>query len=183
MFSSGFGASAVQVNIAIFGVEQIRDRTDTQQYFDKYYAAVNIGGLMAFAILAYVQQNISYFLGYAIPAGFLVLAFILFACGWKFYVQNSTEDSLMSNFFPVIRNAFSMWREHRENRNRDLLSLTNDYQSKSFLDYAKISNQGKYIDRIVDDIKSLQRILAVFLLLIPYWLVYIQVIRSEKTRQ
>lgn len=184
---TGFGASAVQANIAIFGVEQVRDRNDTRQYFDKYYAAVNTGGLVAFAILAYVQQNICYFLGYVIPAGFLVLAFVLFLSGFKFYVFNSTGESLMSHFFPVIRNAFSTWRKYRENpldtnddrQNSNLFGLfrgsSHEYPSKTFLDYAKISNEGKYLDRIVDDIKSLRRIIIIFLLLIPYWLVYIQI--------
>jgi hypothetical protein len=59
--------------------------------------------------------------------------------------------------------------------NSDQLSLTSSGQSSSFLDYAKISNQGQFIDRVVDDIKSLRRIIVVFLLLIPYWLVYFQV--------
>ncbi|CAF4454763.1 unnamed protein product, partial [Adineta steineri] len=54
-------------------------------------------------------------------------------------------------------------------------SLTTSGQSWSFLDYAKISNQGKFLDRVVDDIKSLRRIIIVFLLLIPYWLLYFQI--------
>ncbi|CAF4400682.1 unnamed protein product, partial [Rotaria sordida] len=97
---------------------------------------------------------------------------------------------------PVFINAFQTWRKHQQNKqtlitsrrpsnsstlssyqieNSDQLSSTTSNQSWSFLDYAKIPNQGRFIDRIVDDIKSLRRIILVFLLLIPYWLVYFQV--------
>jgi hypothetical protein len=49
-----------------------------------------------------------------------------------------------------------------------------DQQVSTFLDYAKAMNDGKYIDRIVDDVKSLRGAFAIFILLIPYWLIYDQ---------
>ena len=97
---------------------------------------------------------------------------------------------------PVVTNAFQTWKKYRRytqtlNNNRrssnpsvlvsdqietsEQLSVTMSEQSWSFLDYAKISNQGRFLDRIVNDIKSLRRIIIVFLLLIPYWLLYFQV--------
>jgi len=195
-FYSAIGIGAVQANMAIFGAEQVREQKATRQYFDKYYAAVNTGGLIAFGFIAYAQQNDSYFIGYVVPAGLLIIALIFFLIGYKFYIHVQPVDSVISNFIPVIINAFQIWRKNRqnaqvevpngrtsdrsrllggENGNSERFSLTTSEQSWSFLDYAKISNQGKYLDRIVDDIKSLRRIIIVFLLLIPYWLIYIQV--------
>ena len=168
----------------------------TTQYFDKYYAAVNTGGLIAFGFIAYAQQNDSYFIGYIVPAALLIIALIFFLIGYKFYIHIQPHDSVISNFIPVIINAFQTWRKHRRNaqtlgtnrrssdssrllsdqiENSEQLSLTTSGQSSSFLDYAKISNQGRFLDRVVDDIKSLRRIIVVFLLLIPYWLLYFQV--------
>jgi peptide/histidine transporter 3/4 len=183
--------------MAVFGAEQVREQKATRQYFDKYYAAVNTGGLVAFAFIAYAQQNDSYFIGYVVPAGLLIMALIFFLIGYQFYTHIQPHDSVVSNFIPVVINAFQTWRKHRRNlqasinnrrstttfsglvtdqlENSDQLSLTSNGQSSSFLDYAKISNQGQFIDRVVDDIKSLRRIIVVFLLLIPYWLVYFQV--------
>jgi peptide/histidine transporter 3/4 len=182
--------------MAVFGAEQVREQKATTQYFDKYYAAVNTGGLVAFAFIAYAQQNDSYFVGYVVPASLLLLALILFLIGYKFYIHVQPHESVISNFIPVFINAFQTWRKHRRDRqtlittgrssksstsvddqigNSDQLSLTTSGQAWSFLDYAKISNQGRFLDRVVDDIKSLRRIIAVFLLLIPYWLLYFQV--------
>jgi hypothetical protein len=85
----------------------------------------------------------------------------------------------MSNFIPVIINAFQTRRKHLQDAQ---IAATNGRSSdpsngqlRSFLDYAKKINQGKFLDRIVDDIKSFRRIIVVFLLLIPYWLIYMQV--------
>ena len=45
----------------------------------------------------------------------------------------------------------------------------------SFLDYAKHRYGGIFHDALVDDVKQLKKIFAVFAVLIPYWLVYFQV--------
>ncbi|CAF1488783.1 unnamed protein product [Adineta steineri] len=193
---TAIGVGAVQANMAVFGAEQVREQKATTQYFDKYYAAVNTGGLIAFAFIAYGQQNDSYFIGYIIPTVLLIIALILFLIGYKFCIHVQPHDSVISNFLPVLINAFQNWRKHRRNNqilssnrrysnssnlsenridNSDQLSLTTSGQSWSFLDYAKISNQGKFLDRVVEDIKSLRRIIIVFLLLIPYWLLYFQI--------
>ncbi|CAF1102360.1 unnamed protein product [Rotaria sp. Silwood1] len=193
---TAIGVGAVQANMAVFGAEQIREQKATRKYFDKYYAVINTGGLIAFAFIAYAQQNDSYFIGYTVPTALLIIAFILFLVGYKFYIRIPPHDSVISNFIPVFINAFQAWRKHQQNlqtsiskrrssesstlldyqtESNDELSLSASNHSWSFLDYAKLSNQGRFIDRTVDDIKSLRRIIVVFLLLIPYWLVYFQI--------
>lgn len=199
IFPSAIGIGAVQANMAVFGAEQIREQKATRKYFDKYYAVVNAGGLIAFAFIAYAQQNDSYFTGYAVPTGLLIVAFLLFLIGYKFYIHIKPYDSVMGNFIPVLINAFQTRRKLRKSKqlkhvngrsSRSSLLSSNDIdigdqvplvtnnETLSLLDYAKLSNHGRFIDRIVDDIKSLRRIIIVFLLLIPYWLVYFQVILS-----
>jgi len=44
-----------------------------------------------------------------------------------------------------------------------------------FLDFGKAANDGKFHDRIVDDLNSLRHAIIVFSLLIPYWLIYNEV--------
>lgn len=122
---------------------------------------------------------------------------MFFLIGLKFYIHVRSPDSVISNFFPVLIHAFQRWKKNRRtgsvstttNRrisdpsrlldepsgNSDPSLLTTSERSLSFLDYAKLSNHGKFLDRIVDDIKSLRRIVIVFLLLTPYWFIYIQV--------
>ena len=157
--------------MAVFGAEQVREQKNAREYFEKYYAAVNIGGLVAFSFISYTQQNASYAIGYAVPAGLLVLALLFFLYGYKFYTHIQPEDSVLSKLIPVTVNAYQTWRERR----RSMEPSRANVQSWSFLDYAKLSNRGAFLDRIVEDIKSVRRIIVVFLLLIPYWLIYLQV--------
>ena len=181
--------------MAVFGAEQVREHKATTRYFDFYYGAVNTGGLVAYAAIAFLQLK-SYFIGYVVPGGLLVLAFLCFLVGHKCYIYIKPFDSVVTNFFPVILNACQTWRRYGQSKTQadnheafsaetsllksdrisnDSLSFNASVPTWSFLDYAKIANKGRFIDREVDDIKSLRRVAAVFLLLIPYWLLYVQV--------
>jgi len=190
------GVGAVHANMAVLGAEQLREQSATTQYFDKYYVAVNTGSLLAFGVIAYIQQNRSYFIGYVISTGLLSVTLIFFLVGYRYYIHIKPHDSVITNFFPVLFNAFQTWRKHRrytrrianERRSSHKLALVRDQddtidhlsfeineQKISFFDYAKRANNGRFQDRVVDDIKSLRRIIVMFLLLIPYWLIYLQV--------
>ncbi|CAF1563409.1 unnamed protein product [Rotaria magnacalcarata] len=193
---TAIGVGAVQANVAVFGAEQVREQRNKTKYFDVYYAAVNTGGLIAFGAIAYLQINEGYFVGYLVPGVLLMVAFTLFIMGYKYYIYIKPYDSVITKFFPVLINAFQSWRSHRNNwrgtidnneshhdeaivepedDSTDYLSFTVTLASWSFFDYAKMQNGGRYADRIVNDIKSLRPIIVVFLLLIPYWLLYVQV--------
>lgn len=182
--------------MAIFGAEQVREQKGTTQYFNKYYVAVNIGGLIAFGVVAYVQQNVDWFTGHIISTSVLVFTCIVFLIGYRYYIHIKPYDSVMSNFFPVFINAFQTWRKHRRyvrgvayhRRSSHKVTLSKDQEHEkdhspfeinerltSFFDYAKVANHGRFQDRVVDDIKSLGRIVLMLLLLIPYWLIYLQV--------
>jgi dipeptide/tripeptide permease len=178
--------------MAVFGAEQVRDQRSRTRYFDIYYAAVNTGGLIAFGAIAYLQINKDYFIGYLVPGVLLILASVLFIVGYKCYIHIKPHDSVIAEIIPVTINAFQVWKNQREivdniepHRTQTVVETegdSNDYLSFtvtrpwSFFDYAKLENNGRFSERIVNDIKSLRRIILVFLLLIPYWLLYVQVI-------
>lgn len=174
--------------MAVFGADQVREYRNKTRYFDYYYAAVNIGGLIAFGAIAYLQLNTNYFIGYLVPGALLAVAFVLFLLGYTCYAHAKPQQSLLLQFLPVLHNAFQSWRIHRRNRhtnasadetsiqeNAQITPIATHQSSSSLLDYAKAENGGRYSDSIVNDIKSIRQIIAVFLLLTPYWLLYVQV--------
>jgi dipeptide/tripeptide permease len=112
------GVGAVQANMTVFGAEQVREQKNKTRYFDIYYAVINIGGLIAFGGIAYLQLNArnGYFVGYLISGILLILAFVLFVIGYKFYVHLKPHDSVITHFFPVVINAFQSWRYYHRNR-------------------------------------------------------------------
>ncbi|CAF4654437.1 unnamed protein product [Rotaria sp. Silwood1] len=197
---TAIGVGATQANMAVFGAEQVQESNKPSRYFDKYIIAVNIGGIFATLLIPYIQVTQSdpnrFFHGYLVASSILIGAFLFFIFGYRFYIHIEPHDTIITKFIPVIINAFQTWRKYKVDKHiannivkksssTNLLeeSITNyedqlitaNENSYSFLDFARASNKGKFIDRIVDDVKSLRRVIVVFLLLIPYWLVYYQI--------
>ena len=194
---SAIGAGAVKSNMAVFGAEQIQSSKISSRYFDKYMVAVNIGSIVSTIALPYVQTNpIHYFTGYVAAAALLVVAAVLFVAGWRYYIHVEPYETVITKCIPVLINACQTWYKYGESRevdeanldsasarslSRRVPSLTQgepmrmDERPRTFLDFAKAANKGKFSDRIVDDVKSLRSAMLVFALLIPYWLIYDQV--------
>ncbi|CAF4108315.1 unnamed protein product [Rotaria sp. Silwood2] len=197
---TAIGVGATQANMAVFGAEQVQESNKPSRYFDKYIIAINIGGIFATLLVPYIQVTQSdpnrFFHGYLVSGSLLVGAFLLFILGYRFYIHIEPHDTIITKCIPVIINAFQTWRKYKvaqsettnilkKSSSTNLLeeSITNHEDqlitvkeySYSFLDFARASNNGKFIDRVVDDVRSLRRVIVVFLLLMPYWLVYYQI--------
>ncbi|CAF0905534.1 unnamed protein product [Rotaria sordida] len=197
---TAIGVGATQANMAVFGAEQVQESNKPSRYFDKYIIAVNIGGIFATVVIPYIQvtQNDPnrFFHGYLVSGLLLIGALLLFILSYRFYIHIEPYDTIITKCIPVVINAFQTWRKHsvdnRVTNNIRRLSSSSSFLEESitdredrliradenlhsFLDFARASHNGRFIDRIVDDVKSLRRIIIVFLLLIPYWLVYYQV--------
>lgn len=126
----------------------------------------------------------------------LFLGAIIFITGWRYYIHVKPYDSVIIYCIPVLINAYQTWRKCKKNQpvkdnssksfsvsntihtqsDSYAESIRNDERPKTFLDFAKVVNHGKFVDRIVDDVKLLKNAFIVFGLLIPYWIVYSQVI-------
>ncbi len=125
----------------------------------------------------------------------MLIAASLFLIGYRYYIHVESIETVITRCFPVTINAFQNWHQHHKNKSskkvprppsssnlvynpriivEDEEVTRKDQQVSTFLDYAKAMNDGKYIDRIVDDVKSLRGAFAIFILLIPYWLIYDQ---------
>jgi len=188
--------------MAVFGAEQVPVSNKPSRYFDKYVVAVNIGGMFATLLVSYIQgfQNgtcqYQSFHGYLFAASSLVGAFLLFIVATRFCIHIEPHDTIITKCIPVVINAFQTWRKCKDDKqikinysrsnsstnlltasmnNREDQMMASNEKALEFLDYARACNNGKFIDRVVNDVKSLRRVIIVFLLLIPYWLIYCQV--------
>jgi hypothetical protein len=73
------------------------------KYFNWFYWSINLGSLLSYSFLAYLQQNLSFFVGYVIPLGALILSFLLFLSGKKFiYLNVYYKMSLLKSDFRKI---------------------------------------------------------------------------------
>jgi peptide/histidine transporter 3/4 len=99
---TGVGVGFTRANLGPFGADQVRilifkffeqtrrlyfkkvismGQTMLFKYFNWLYWCTNLGSLFSFAVLAYIQQNISFFIGFMIPFVSLVLSFLVFVAG------------------------------------------------------------------------------------------------------
>jgi len=70
-------------------------------YFNWFYWCINIGSLIAYGVLGYVQQEISYFWGYVAPNIVLVIALLVFVFG-MFY-------QFMHTFWNLYRSGWAQF--------------------------------------------------------------------------
>lgn len=178
------GTGFVKASIAPFGCDQVArgGQQVTLSFFNWFYWAVNMGALIGLTVITYVQQQHSFFYGYLSAVICLGLALLLFAIGRCFFVVRPPDGSVLANIFRIIREA---WRRKRQRgharhvaaRNLDGHRIDEADPSEarlSFLDYAKHRHGGCFHDALVDDVKELKKVICVFAVLIPYWLVYFQ---------
>ena len=199
---SAIGAGAVQANMAVFGAEQIQESKIASRYFDKYVIVINISSIFAVVVIRDIvlYRDNKYLAPSIIGASVLLVAALLFLLGYRYYIHVPPYDTVITNIIPVYKNAFETWWKYRRNTHTIANEQVNSVLSESirsidnlieveeptasttryegparFLDFAKAAHNGKFPDRMVDDVKSLRKALIVFTLLIPYWLIYEQV--------
>ena len=113
----------------------------------------------------YVQQNVSYFLGYLILACSLILAITIFRVGRQSYILRPPAGSVLATTLSIVKEAIKKsWRPA-------ISSLFVDH----WLDQAKQCYGGTYSNWKVEDVKQVYRLLPIFGTLILYWTVYTQV--------
>ena len=127
------------------------------KYFNWLYWSINLGSLGALGGLAFVQQNDNFFIGYIIPLGCLIFAFLLFLTGKFSYYETHVSTSVLANVFRVVIDAFKSSRRKTKEKalNKSLVKDENydglsnsgeqsiedarrEEESISFLDNAKI---------------------------------------------
>ena len=150
-----------------------------------------------------IKEPYNYVVNCALATSMLFISILIFIMGRRYYIHVKPYDSVITQCIPVIINALKTQRQYkRQNHSIDngrinfnssnSISASNNLNEKeeeekqqqsvalneqpySYLDFARVSNHGKFSDRIVDDVKSLRKAFFVFIILIPFWLIYTQV--------
>lgn len=134
-------------------------------FFNWFYWFINIGALLAFTLVAYVQENISFFYGNAIAATSLVIAFTLFLIGKRSYTLRTPVGSALSSTLRIVKEAIKKSRR---------LTLSGSCACH-WLDRAKMSYGGSYSSLEVEDVKKVYRLLPIFVTFVLYSTVIAQV--------
>lgn len=90
-----------------FGVDQFDPTTDEgrkgiNSFFNWYYTSFTIVLLITQTLVVYVQDSVSWVLGFGIPTMLMFCSIILFFCGANIYVHAKPEGSIFSSIAQVF---------------------------------------------------------------------------------
>ncbi|XP_038059324.1 solute carrier family 15 member 4-like isoform X2 [Patiria miniata] len=171
------GSGSLRSNLSPFGGDQVRYEGPKiiRTFFNWFYWAINVGSLIALLGVTALQQNVDFFKGLLVPAASLCVAAGVFVIGRTWYLSKKPMGSVLTNTSKIIIEAFKQRKARKMMVQRqDSTELFHSQRPPSFLDMAKVRYGGSFHESMVDDVKSLKKIILVFLGLTPYWVVYFQ---------
>lgn len=92
LYIVALGTGGIKPNVSAFGADQFdmadpQDRREKTSFFNWFYFFVNIGSLIAVTIIVWVQENVNWGVGFAIPAACMGFAVLVFIAGSPLYTH------------------------------------------------------------------------------------------------
>ncbi|XP_027330032.1 protein NRT1/ PTR FAMILY 1.2-like [Abrus precatorius] len=95
--SIAFGADQLATKERSIGGEKLLD-----SYFNWYYASVAASVVISLSVIAYIQENLGWKIGFGIPAALMFISVLSFILGSPFYVKVIPGYSLLTSFVQVV---------------------------------------------------------------------------------
>uniref|UniRef100_A0A7N9ID76 Solute carrier family 15 member 3 n=1 Tax=Macaca fascicularis TaxID=9541 RepID=A0A7N9ID76_MACFA len=160
--------ASVRSNLTSFGADQVMDlgRDATRRFFNWFYWSINLGAVLSLLVVAFIQQNISFLLGYSIPVGCVGLAFFIFLFATPVFITKPPMGSQVSSMLKLaLQNCCpQLWQRH----------LARDHQGARLLPDQRSPQPGASPQEDIANFQVLVKILPVMVTLVPYWMVYFQ---------
>lgn len=105
------GAGGIRPCNMAFGADQFNPNTESgkrgiNSFVNWYFITLTFAQMISLTLIVYVQTNISWSIGLAIPTMFMFISCILFFMGSKIYVKVKAEGSPITSVFRVLVAAF-----------------------------------------------------------------------------
>ncbi|VAI62446.1 unnamed protein product [Triticum turgidum subsp. durum] len=152
------------------------ERVTKGSFFNWYYFLVNVGSLLSTTVLVWVQDNVGWGVGYAIPMVFMGFGLVVFVSGRKVYRYKKLGGSPLKRLSQVVVAAARNYRLKLPDDDSALLLHEDERTSQfRFLDKAAIvvpPSSGKAVETMdpwrtctVSQVEELKMLLRVF----PVW--------------
>ncbi|KAK4485878.1 hypothetical protein RD792_008529 [Penstemon davidsonii] len=103
------GAGGIRASSLAFGANQLekagefeRAPSVKESYFSWYYASYTISVLVALTCVVYIQDNLGWGVGFAVPVVLMLFAVISFFLASSFYIKSNSKTSLVTGFVQVL---------------------------------------------------------------------------------
>ncbi|KAK9137847.1 hypothetical protein Sjap_008441 [Stephania japonica] len=182
--------------VQTFGADQFDENNPEEKkakssFFNWWYFGISAGASAAILVVYYVQDNVGWLIGFALPAMAMALSLAIFLLGWKSYRQQVCHGSPLTQVAQVFTAAYRKRHVHyiedgyveiHEEGHQQPLTCSNQF---------KFLNKATIIDAIdelsetrngwrlcsvaeVEEVKLLIRLTPVWLSCLPYGVIFAQ---------
>ncbi|GJN30243.1 hypothetical protein PR202_gb18533 [Eleusine coracana subsp. coracana] len=115
LYIVALGNGGTKPNISTIGADQFdefdpREKMHKLSFFNWWMFTIFVGILFSSTVLVYLQDNISWTVGYGIPTLGLLISVCIFLAGTKLYRHKVPQGSPFTRMGKVIAAAFCKWR-------------------------------------------------------------------------
>lgn len=120
------GAGCVRPCCLSFGIDQLKGKENPnnkrliQSFINWYNVSISVASVVALTVIVYIQDQMGWKVGFAIPTILMVFSASAFMLGSSFYVNVKPKNSLFMGLVQVMVAAF-------RNRNISLSPVSTDY--------------------------------------------------------
>ncbi|XP_057952125.1 protein NRT1/ PTR FAMILY 2.11-like [Malania oleifera] len=152
---SGFGllvigAGGIRPCNLAFGADQFNPKTESgkrgiSSFFNWYYFTYTFSMMISLTVIVYVQSNVSWAIGLAIPAFLMFLSCAFFFAGTKIFVKVKPEGSPLTNVAQVMVAAVK--KRHLKLPEQPWVPLFNHIPSGSINSKLAHTDQFRFLDK------------------------------------
>lgn len=168
LFLIAFGTGGIKPCVSAFGGDQFilpQQERQLQQFFSVFYFSINAGSLVSTYVTPYLRYNVHcfdaescYSLAFGVPALLMFISLVIFLCGKRYYIMKKPEGNILVQVVKCMTHAF-------------VNKIRNKGENKShWLNYA----EDKYDKTLIEEIKSVLRVLLLFLPIPVFWALFDQ---------
>lgn len=124
LYILAIGTGGTKPNISTIGADQFdefneKERAHKLSFFNWWMFSIFLGTFFANTVLVYIQDNVGWTVGYALPTLGLLISIIIFVVGTPFYRHKLPSGSPFSKMAKVLLATLRKWRvqvpkDHKE---------------------------------------------------------------------
>lgn len=110
LYTIALGTGGIKSCVSTYGADQFDDADEGEKkkkasFFNWFYLSINVGALIAGSVLVWVQENVSWGLGFGIPAVAMAIAILSFFSGTRLYRNQKPGGSPLTRIAQVVMAA------------------------------------------------------------------------------
>ncbi|CAN7129420.1 unnamed protein product [Brassica rapa subsp. narinosa] len=135
-----------------FGADQFDQRTEegvkgVASFFNWYYLTFTVVLLITQTVVVYIQDQVSWIIGFSIPTGLMACALVIFFAGMRLYIYVKPEGSIFSSIAQVIVAARNKRKMKLSAEDDGTVTYYDPPVKDSVLHKLHRSNQFRFLDK------------------------------------